>query len=347
MSQQNIKGYKLPKSKLHKLFSILQKKSDEIIAPVKRDNDPFLRMQAVNSPDEICYEGISWFTSKKYIFPEKQELFSFEGNKINTWNEKPPKRTLFGLRLCDLNAFYVNDKLFLHEEPAMEFYKIFRASLTLIGLWCEKAQDKYCFCSSMNLQDRYDLCLFDRGDFWHVKVGSEKGTDIISPFVKEGLMCFFSTTLEEETYSPTPPKCKSQLKTYEIKNLLNKSELWKKGAKDCLSCGDCTTLCPTCLCFDIEDESDLSLKCGKRCAKWDSCMYKDFTLVAGGHAFRDKLEDRFRHRISHKLQYFREQFKELMCTGCGRCIRGCPTKIDWLDLINSSVKNPKKNTNIK
>ena len=338
----NKEGYRLPKKKFSKLFKLLQKNADEIIAPIQNKNDQFLRMQAITAPEEICWNGVSWFTSKKYVFPEKQELFSFERNKITTWDKTPPKRVIFGLRLCDLNAFYINDNLFLHDEPAMAFYKKFRENLTLVGLWCDKPQDKYCFCDSMNLQNKYDLCLFDRGDHWHIKTGSNKGADLISPLTKGRLRGVLGTTLKKETYSPSPPKCKSKLNTHEIKSLFKKDNIWKKGAKDCLSCGDCTTLCPTCLCFDIEDETDLSLKCGKRCAKWDSCMYKDFTLVAGGHAFRDKLEDRFKHRIFHKLQYFKEQFNELMCTGCGRCIRGCPTKIDWLELINDTTKKSTK-----
>ncbi len=322
----NKKGFSLSKEKLNLLFDALKISSDEIIAPVKIKGDNFLRMQPVNSIDEVYFKGISWFTSKKYVFPETQELFAFKGEKIKTWNEKPKKRVLFGLRQCDLNAFYINDYLFLNEDPPMKFYKTFRENLTLVGLWCDKPQDEYCFCDSIKLKHKYDLCLFDRGKNWHIKSESKKG-DII----------LLEMSLQTEHYTPSQPNCKRKLHTHDIKNLFEKDEIWQKGTKDCLSCGDCTTLCPTCLCFDIEDKADLSLKCGSRCAKWDSCMYKDFTLVAGEHVFRDKRVDRFKHRIFHKIQYFREQFGELMCTGCGRCTRGCPTKIDWVKLINSNA----------
>ena len=104
-------GFIFPKEDLSILFGVLGDLSDEIIAPVKGD-DAFLRMQKVKSLDEIEFEGISWFTSKKYVFPEKQTLFSFRGQKIEVPKHSTKKRVLFGLRLCDLNAFHINDYLF-------------------------------------------------------------------------------------------------------------------------------------------------------------------------------------------------------------------------------------------
>jgi sulfhydrogenase subunit beta (sulfur reductase) len=313
-------GFRLDKKDFDTFFLSLQR-FGEVIAPTKKE--AFTRMEKVDSPKEIVWEGVSWFTSKKYTFPQKQTLFKFKGEKIESWDENPTRRVLFGLRLCDLNAFYVNDQLFLNQEPQMHFYEKFRQNLLLVGLWCDKPQDDYCFCDSMDLQHRYDLCLFDKDDHFHIKCGSEKGQAFLE-----------ALDLQKDQYWKEAPKCKMKLNTTDIKDFFEKNEVWNKGVKDCLSCGDCTTLCPTCLCYDIEDESDLAGYCGERCAKWDSCMYKDFTLVAGGHHFRGYRTDRFKHRIYHKLQYFKEDFNESMCTGCGRCIRGCPTKIDWIALVN-------------
>ncbi|MDH3324459.1 MAG: 4Fe-4S dicluster domain-containing protein [Candidatus Peregrinibacteria bacterium] len=317
---KNDSGFKLPKKDLNKLYTALEK-FGEVIAPV--NDSKRVRMQPVENLGNVSFTGVSWFTSKKYVFPPKQTLVKFNGEKVRKSSPEITKRVLFGLRMCDLNAFAVNDKLFLEQEPKMDFYKKFRESLLLVGLWCDKPVDAFCFCSSMNLQHEYDLCLFDRGDFFHIKVGSEKGEEILKKL-----------KLESDELIPEKPKCKTELKTTDIKDLFEKNEIWKKGEENCLFCGDCTSLCPTCLCFDIEDNCDLSGKCGERCASWDSCMYKDFTKVAGGHHFRGKKIDRFKHRIFHKLQYFDEKFGRSMCTGCGRCIRGCPMKIYWPKIIN-------------
>ncbi len=314
-------GYCLPKDNFVDFFQTLQD-FGEVIAP-KQDNK-FLRMSPVNSVEEINWDGVSWFPSKKYCFPETQTLFEFDGKNIQPWHELPAKRVLFGLRLCDLNSIYINDELFLNQKPKMNFYEKFRENLFLVGIWCDQPQDEYCFCDSLKLQHKYDLCLFDKGDYFHIKTGSANGVQIMAEL-----------KLKPDTHLPKTPKCKMKLKTTDIKEFFDKNEIWQQGVKDCLSCGDCTTLCPTCLCFDIQDETDLSGKCGERCAKWDGCMYKDFTLVAGGKHFRGDRLDRFKHRIYHKLQYFKDQFNKSMCTGCGRCIRGCPNKIDWVELLNN------------
>lgn len=316
----NEEGFILKKKDLDKLLNGLRKYG-EIIAPVQ--DGKWTRMNSVKKADEITLTGVSWFTSKKYIFPQKQTIFSYEGTEIKKYNYFP-KRVLFGLRMCDLNSFFINDKLFLEQKPKNHNYENFRNNLTLVGLFCNEQQDKYCFCDSMDLKHLYDLCLFEKKDYFHVKAGSLKGEEIISKL-----------KLKTEEHWQELPDCEMKLNTTQIRKFFDKNEIWKKGSDDCLSCGDCTTLCPTCLCFDIEDKVNLDMKGGERVANWDSCMYKHFTLVAGGHVFRNNRINRFKHRIYHKLDYFPRRFEgELMCTGCGRCIRGCPTKIDWVGLVN-------------
>ncbi len=322
-------GYILSKTDLQSLFDVL-KDYGEIIGPKMKDQ--WLRMENISDIKEIEWKGISWYTSKKYAFPEKQTIFTFDGTNLKKF-EDFPKRVLFGLRLCDLNAFDINDRLFLDQEPKNHNYEGFRKNLTLIGLWCDEKQDKYCFCSSMELKHYYDLCLYDRGDYFHIKVATEKGKEIIEKL----------NLIQDENYWKDWPKCDLELSTKEIKKFFDKDETWKKGSDDCLSCGDCTTLCPTCLCFDVHDEMKLDLKSGTRLVEWDSCMYKHFSLVAGGHVYRNNRINRFKHRIYHKLDYFPAKYNQFMCTGCGRCIRGCPTKIDWVSLINEMNEGGEKN----
>jgi len=316
-------GFKLEKKDLNKLLNALRKHG-QIIGPKKMGK--WLRMELIRDASEIEFKGISWFTSKKHVFPEKQTLFKYNGNKIEKYSYFP-KKVLFGLRMCDLNAFKINDRLFLEQSPPNENYRQFRENLTLVGLFCDEVQDKYCFCSSMDLTHYYDLCLFDKGTFFHIKSGSTKGDKIIEK-LKLKL---------DKPYFKELPEGGLKLSTKQIGDLYE-NQIWQKGVDDCLSCGDCTTLCPTCLCFDVQDEPNIDLKSGVRKVKWDSCMYKDFTLVAGEHVYRNTRTNRFKHRIYHKLDYYPKKFDgESMCTGCGRCIRGCPTKIDWVGLVNEMV----------
>ena len=124
-----------------------------------------------------------------------------------------------------------------------------------------------------------------------------------------------------------------KLSTTDIKHLFAET-FWESLSDKCISCGACTALCPTCHCFTIKDEVGFDLKTGKRIRIPASCQLRSFTRVAGDFVFRNKRVDRFKHRIYHQLQYFKDRHGVEMCTGCGRCIRACPTKINWVEAIN-------------
>ncbi|MFC1800837.1 4Fe-4S dicluster domain-containing protein [Nanoarchaeota archaeon] len=108
-----------------------------------------------------------------------------------------------------------------------------------------------------------------------------------------------------------------------------------KFAKECLSCSACTSTCPTCCCFDVEDYCELGGDCSKRNRKWISCQVLGFTKVAGGYVFRKEREDRLKHRILHKFRYHTNEFGKKMCIGCGRCITNCPTEIDITEVVKN------------
>ena len=123
-----------------------------------------------------------------------------------------------------------------------------------------------------------------------------------------------------------------------IDGLVNKLDkifddpFWKTIAMKCLRCGICAYLCPTCHCFDIQDETTLSN--GARLRVWDSCMYPEYTLHASGHNPRPARENRMRNRVYHKYNYYPKNLDVIACVGCGRCIDGCPVNIDIIDVVN-------------
>lgn len=319
------RGKILLKSELNSFIKRLQGYG-EVVAPVRRD---ILRYDIIKNASEICLDGLPRFSLKGFFFPQKQLLFRFRGQSIQSIEEEKKenkKYVFFAIRECDSNAFFVNDKLFMDEIPD-ERYKRTREGMILIALHCNQPVDRFCFCESMEFNGYYDLLFYDLGDRFHIKIGSEKGEEIVK-------------SLKEDEYWHEVAICKNinVLETKEINNYYNHPE-WKKFSEDCLSCGMCTNLCPTCLCFDISDELSIELSSGKRKQQEDSCQYRDFTVVAGGSIFRKERVYRFKHRIYHKLQYFKERFGIFMCTGCGRCIRHCPSEIYWTGGINLMHRN--------
>ena len=102
----------------------------------------------------------------------------------------------------------------------------------------------------------------------------------------------------------------------------------------CLGCGACTLVCPTCYCFDVNDEVDFSLSAGKRWRVWDSCQFSQFASVAGGHDFRAERSAKQRHRFNRKYQYQAKDTGAVGCVGCGRCARACLVDIKPIDVLN-------------
>ena len=118
----------------------------------------------------------------------------------------------------------------------------------------------------------------------------------------------------------------------------DEDDYWQKMAAQCLSCGICTYVCPTCYCFTITDEIE-NMR-GERLRSWDSCMFSHYTLEASGHNPRPSKLNRYRNRVGHKFSYIPEKYDGLIgCCGCGRCIRSCPVSIDIRQVAGSLKEN--------
>jgi sulfhydrogenase subunit beta (sulfur reductase) len=209
-----------------------------------------------------------------------------------------------------------------------------RKNTILIGMFCENP-DNYCFCNSMELTDYYDLFFYPRGTNYYISVGSKKGEKLVKNLTK----------VKKEIKIPEPKNNKFLID----KNIEDdyKNKIWETDSEKCLSCSACTAYCPTCNCFDIKDSIDINLKDGKRTRNQISCQLKSFTRVAGGKSYRDSRLSRFKHFVYHKIVYYKKRRGKYMCVGCGRCLRVCPTKIDWVDTINllkneENIKNKKE-----
>ena len=299
------------------------KKNHEFIAPVLKNRSSFKKIE---SSEEIYFKENTYFPVKGYFFKDREVLLEFDGNKITENKLKPNKKVIFGIRRCDLNGILHQEIVFVEEHPD-PYFMARRSATILIGLHCKEGT-KYCFCNSFELKDYFDLMFYDKGDFYAIEVGTPKGEDFIKAFKK-----FFKEEKNIITQEDKKIKNKMSLKYLNIARHYD-NEKWKKGSDKCISCGACNFLCPNCHCFSIEDEVDFSLKKGKRIRTPASCQLRHFTRVAGDHVFRDAKLARFKHRIYHQMQYFKDRHDINFCTGCGRCIEGCPAKIDWVKIIN-------------
>lgn len=330
----------LKKERLKQFFEDLTQ-SYEVIAPVKKKS--IHSFEVVESYDEIDLNYINTaYSAKKFFLPVFDEMFSYEGQKIKEHIDKT-KRVVFGIRPCDVHALLVIDRIYLdeHEDP---YYKARRDNTLIIAINCLEAGDN-CFCGSFHthkLSHGFDLLFTEVEQGYVIETGSDKGKELVNGFS------------DTDIVPKIELKFKKQITQADVEKLKQNFEnpIWEEQAKKCLSCGACTTTCPTCPCFFMLDEQDLDMQSGTRCRYWASCQLKNFTRVAGDAVFRKERSKRLKHRIFHQLVYYKEKFCDdkcddwsncppdceirgevEMCVGCGRCFTNCPTGIDMVDIL--------------
>lgn len=291
----------------------------------------------------------SW---KKYLFPPKLELFEANKNgksfEIKTILTDTTKYAFIGVRSCELHAIQIQDKVFNNWQYKDPNYVSLRDRTFIIAVNCTQA-GKTCFCTSMDTGPRakkgFDLSITEvinpNEHYFVVESGSDKGEDILSKvetnFATEEQI--FKADAEVDNASRNMGRA---LITDGVKDLLmNNMEhpQWNDVAARCLTCANCTMVCPTCFCNNVEDVNDISGNHTERWRKWDSCFSLDFSKVAGGN-FRTSPKARYRQWMTHKLASWIDQFGTSGCVGCGRCITWCPVGIDITKEVKAIQDNP-------
>ncbi|MFX1562725.1 MAG: 4Fe-4S dicluster domain-containing protein [Promethearchaeota archaeon] len=292
---------------------------------------------------------------KKYFTPQEQNILSFslapelsihEQSKtdadLKLWNGK--RFLIFGVHSCDLNAMSFLDSICnqLYQEP---FRNQRRREGAIVGLYClTPCSDSFCkSMGSLDWNEGADLMLAHIDDEYFVEILTETGQKIVE-YAKE---LFHSSSKADESKAMNmltertkkfPDPISNPEKLPEQLEARYEGEMWDRLGKRCFGCGSCTMVCPTCFCFDVKDQIDLSLSKGIRLRSWDSCQLIDFALVAGGHNFRPTIPSRIRFRIYHKFRAEPEQIGKIGCVGCGRCTHACPADIEMTEILKEIQK---------
>ncbi len=278
---------------------------------------------------------------KNVVFPQTETMFSFTvGGQEATVPEGMDDAVVIGVRPCDARAMSIVDSLFSWDFDD-NYYQDRRNKALMVGLACSEPCIN-CFCTSVGgspaSTEGLDVLMADLGDKYYLKGVTEKGEEILTGAADLSDATKGDTEAFDNSVKAAESKIQRTIATEGIPEGL--PQLWEDGlwqyvAGACLGCGACTYLCPTCHCFDIQDEVEGAD--GRRCRTWDSCMFGEYTLHTSGHNTRPTRRERTRNRINHKYSYFVEKFDKIACVGCGRCINQCPVNIDILNIL-SKVK---------
>ena len=281
---------------------------------------------------------------KKYFFPQRETLVTYKVGKSFSAKPAETKRTVIvGVHPYDIVALLHMDEIF-SETKSDPFYFEKRKNSIIIGVNIQK-MSKWSFASYMGsdtVEYGYDLMLTDLGDRYAINIGSQKGEELLEKYSKNlsnARARDIQLVGQKKREITNKTKQKLDFSAGLIPEMLSKfygeSSFWEKHAEDCLACGSCVLVCPTCYCFDVKDNSDLSLEYGERIRTWDGCLLEDFAKVASGENFRATRPTRYRHRYFKKGKYLYDRFGFVSCVGCGRCSSNClPDIANPVNLFN-------------
>ncbi len=278
-------------------------------------------------------------TWKHFLFPPQVTLFTIspsdDGLVFTSTPQESKQRAFLGIRPCELAAIEIQDRVFLENGYSDPTYVTARAGMFTVAVNCAVAGGT-CFCTSMGTgpraDDGFDLVLTeivtDDVHEFIFEVGSEAGAAVLEsvdgrPFEEADRFRV------DAVVQATAGNMGRQLQTDGVYELLTNNlehEHWFDIASRCLSCANCTLVCPTCFCSTVEDISDLKGTASRQ-RRWDSCFTSEFTNLHQ-HPVRSTTAAKYRQWMTHKLAYWHDQFDSSGCVGCGRCITWCPAGID-------------------
>ena len=347
-----------------KLFQLLKARGYDLFGPVVRDGAILYdridqvtdlpigwqdrqekgayRLEKTAAPTLFAY-AVGPHSWKKFLHPPEYLLWKAQrtegGFELFREKEKKPEKkkpAFIGVRSCELNAILIQDKVFLEGQAIDPLYKSIREEAFIVAVNCTHPAGT-CFCVSMDTGPRvkgaFDISLMEvfREDrhYFIAEAGSSKGEEVLHEI--QGDPAQKSEITEgEDLLEKAADKMGRKLNTEGVRELLYANAghpRWDEVANRCLSCGNCTMVCPTCFCTTVEDKTDLSGRHAERWSKWDSCFSLDFSYIHGGPV-RSTVRSRYRQWITHKLATWIDQFGSSGCVGCGRCITWCPVGID-------------------
>ena len=287
----------------------------------------------------------SW---KRFLFPPRVRLWRarLDGREIDEDLADETPIALFGVRACELHAIDIQDRVFLGGRYVDQDYAGRRRDVFVVAVNCFEPGGT-CFCASMGTGPRvdagFDLALTELLDGEHrflVQAGSERGAEVLAELSSRPASDVDLAAAEASTESAVA-RMGRVMDAFDLRDLLARNlghPRWDDVAERCLTCGNCTLVCPTCFCTAVEDTTDLRGAEAERWRVWDTCFSVEYSHIHGG-SVRPSARSRYRQWLTHKLGTWHDQFGSSGCVGCGRCITWCPVGIDITEEVAAIMES--------
>ncbi len=335
-------------------------RDSEVYGTVERESRLRYELLSADNARLVSLRALrSYASPKALLYPVSQKLATYAvAGGVAAEPVTSEERVLVGLRWCDLAAIRMHDRVMLEGEYVDAFYKARRDAVTLISTDCGDACPS-CFCTMIEGQpypkDLFDLNFSPLAAGYLAETGSAKGEGLVE---KQRALFAAATDAQvserDAKREAVRAKVVEQNREFEpdvpirevFSGEIDPAKL-QKLAFDCVECGACTNVCPSCYCFlTFERPVAGEAKSFERGREWDSCMFGEYYRMAGAGGVKPTpkpfFRNRFVNRFNHKYWWFQEQFGQFQCTGCGRCFDACGGAIDPRRIIKEMSKSKKK-----
>ena len=316
-------------------FVVHLMKQKPVYAPHRKGDKSFSFEKTENAEDVVLDYVRTMHSIKKYFLPPKEELLHFDLTKNESEPvEIPMSESIYlGVHSYDLAAVGRLDYNFTVGSPEKN-YLTRRQNAVFIGVSFEP--DKFHFSGSVGIRPEdstgCDVFLTKLFDGYVLEILTDKGQEIMAGLDLPAHDAGKPATGHFHQHIFVP-----QAKLSEIMEHSYDNPVWDETAEKCVGCGTCNLVCPTCYCFNVEENVDITATKGSRERHWDGCMLRKFSEVAGGEVFRETLASRQRHRIFRKFKYISDQTGQPWCVGCGRCTTYCTAGISIVSIVNRLI----------
>ncbi|HEU5023485.1 MAG TPA: 4Fe-4S dicluster domain-containing protein [Spirillospora sp.] len=349
------------------LYGALRRAGYTVIGPTVRDDAIVLAELA--SADDLPYGWGVTLTPGGYRLTRRKDRAAFahaagpqswkpflHQTRIKLWDadrtedgftvrNRPPDTdppfAFLGVRPCDLRAIAIQDRILTGGKHVDPVYEQRRRGAFIIAVNCTEPGGT-CFCTSMGTGPAagpgYDLALtelVDDGDpRYVVEIGSERGSALMDD-LRAAAADPADLGRARADVAAAAGRMGREMPALGLRELMAgtlEADRWDEVAQRCLSCGNCTMVCPTCFCTRVADTTDLTGDHAERWQLWDSCFDFDYSHLHGG-SVRSSPKSRYRQWLTHKLGTWHDQFGSSGCVGCGRCIVWCPVGIDLTEEV--------------
>jgi sulfhydrogenase subunit beta (sulfur reductase) len=331
----------LPLARLNEWLTAI-KSSYRLFAPAP-DADGVVAFREVDDPSAIAVQaGVTAEPMKALFMPTSEVLFkySYKGDRatVAVTEVDTSPFVVFGARLCDAKAQAIVDALWSDRDPD-PYYQARRQAGTIVAMTCAEALPE-CFCESiahaLSAPEGADVVMTPLGDRYLLESLTDKGDKLLQATDNLLQDATEDDTAAREAFvvrvaDAMPHYGNVANITERLQALYNDETFWRSHSRQCIGCGVCSYMCPTCTCFDVLDDAVGANGYRYRC--WDTCQFRGFCTEASGHDPKPEQWMKQRNRIGHKLWYSVERFGMVSCVGCGRCIKGCPGNMDISGLI--------------